>query len=430
MIDNREAVFYMKIKAQPFDIMQYFYSYVQPPLIRCCIRFTGKVKNERLLIALKSILAEYPILRCRYIAEKKEWIEASFCENDYLSIITPDIEQKKIETEKLMSSLCIGIDPPIRIFLICGEKNDTICIVVSHLVCDGKGFEQLIYSFSQYYSSDNSAKTFDCCEDIGKRRDFYQITESFSIYKKIKILYSKSPVSSNDAQKTIPLIGKNTKPTILTRTVNADMFFKVHSFVKKHNASLNDAFLTAYARALHDQFGWNDITIPSPVDLRRFGGKQTKCSVCNLTGNYYCKVHIEQNEIYEVTLKKISTQMNRQKAGNTCLKGPILFHLLYRIMHYSILEKIFFKMSPISMISYTNLGKIDEIKLCFTGSEISEAFFATAIKPIPYFQLTVSSFKDQCTFSSCTYAGGRDLDVIAKLMDRIYEQFENIISIN
>jgi NRPS condensation-like uncharacterized protein len=417
----------MGIKTQPFDVMQYFYSYVQPPLIRCCIRFTGKVEKGRLLIALKNILVAYPILRCRYVAEKKEWVEASFCENDYLSIITPDIEQEKMEMEKLMSSLHIGIDPPIRIFLICGEENDTICIIGSHLVCDGKGFEQLIYSFSKYYSSDNSAKTLDREEG---RRDFHQIIEKFSIYEKIKILCSKSTVSSNDTRKSIPLIGENAKPTILTRTVNADMFFKIHSFVKKHNASLNDAFLTAYARALHDQFGWDDIILPSPVDLRRFGGEQAQNSVCNLTGNYYCKVHIEQDESYEVTLKKISVQMSRQKEGNQCLKGPILFHLLYRIMPYSILKKIFFKMSPISMTSYSNLGKIDETKLFFTGVEISEAFFATAIKPIPYFQLTVSSFRNQCTFSSCSSAGERDLAVIEKLMDKIYEQFENIASTN
>jgi Uncharacterized protein containing a NRPS condensation (elongation) domain len=419
----------MKINAQPFDTMQYFYSDIQPPLIRCCIRFNGKIDKERLMIALNRVLKAYPILRCKYIANKREWAEAEFCDNDYLTILTPDSEQETVEMEKLMSSLLIGIDPPMRIFLICGEEKDTICVVVSHLICDGRGFEQLIYRISKYYSFDDTARELACYEDICKRRDFCQITKNFSFFEKIKILCSKSVFSSNVTQKAIPLVGKNSNPTILTRTITPDMFYKLHSFAKKHSSSMNDVFLTAYVHALHKQFGWNDITIPSPVDLRRFGGEKTKESVCNLTANYYCKVHIEKNETYEATLKKISSQMSKQKAESNCLKGPILFHLLYRIIHYSILKKIFFKLSPVPVTSYTNLGKIEETKLNFTRIEIAEAFFATAIKPVPYFQLTVSTFRNQCTLSSCTYAGNRDLSIISDLMDRIYEQIEKIASI-
>jgi NRPS condensation-like uncharacterized protein len=200
----------------------------------------------------------------------------------------------------------------------------------------------------------------------------------------------------------------------------------VHAFAKKYHASINDVFLTAYARALHEQFGWNDITIPSPVDLRRFGGERTKESVCNLAGNYYCNVQITQQENFTDTLQKVSAQMSMQKAGNECLKGPMLFHLLYKIMPYAILKKLFFRISPVPVTSYTNLGNIDEARLHFNGLQIKEAFFATAIKPVPYFQLTVSTFRNQCTLSSCTYAGGKDLKVIQGLMDQIMKQLEDI----
>lgn len=412
------------MKAQPFDVMQYFYSLVQPPLIRCCIRFEGKLDQRKIRITLEKILAAYPILKCKYQSSKREWVEADFAENDYLETVLAESWDETAIKEKLLSPLEIGIDPPIRFWVIGGQERDALCVIVSHLVCDGRGFEQLLYAFATFYSTVDTGERMDNDKSICRRRDFRQITDQFTFHEKRKILHTKSLIPSGDIQRAILLAGDSANSTILTRTVSAEMFSRVHSFAKHYHASINDVFLTAYARALHEQFGWNDITIPSPVDLRRFGGEKTKESVCNLTGNYYCKVQIGQQETFITTLQKVSAQMRMQKEGNECLKGPMLFHLLYKIMPYAILKKLFFRISPILVTSYTNLGNIDEARLHFQGTEIEDAFLATAIKPVPYFQLTVSTFRNQCTLSSCTCAGGENLEVIHGFMDRIMKQLE------
>jgi NRPS condensation-like uncharacterized protein len=415
------------MKAQPFDVMQYFYSLVQPPMIRCCIRFDGKLEQRRLLIALERLLVTYPILKCTYQSNKRKWTEAGFCESDYLSMVSAESEDETLIREKLLSSLLIGVDPPIKFYWISRKETDTLCVVVSHLVCDGRGLEQLMYVFSKYYSADTINKQMVCDESSCRRRDFGQVTEQFSRRERRKILHAQALIPSGDTQRSIPLTGNNLNPSILTRTVSAEMFSKVHAFAKQNHASINDVFLTAYARALQEQFGWKDVTIPSPVDLRRFGEDTANESVCNLTGNYYCNIQIEPQERFLDTLQKISVQMSMQKAGNECLKGPMLFHLLYRFMPYAILKKLFFRISPVPVTSYTNLGNIDETRLYFKGIPIEDAFFATAIKPVPYFQLTVSTFRNQCTLSSCTYAGGKNLEVIQGLLDQIMVQLEETV---
>lgn len=416
------------MKAQPFDVMQYFYSLVQPPLIRCCIRFDRKLEQNRLRTALERLLIVYPILKCTYHSNKREWIEADFSESDYLSIVTAESGDEKVIREKLLSTLEIGIDPPIRFWVMGGQEKDTLCVIVSHLVCDGRGFEQLLYAFATFYSTVDTVERMDNDKRICRRRDFRQITDQFMFHEKRKILHSKALIPAGDTQRAILLGGDSANSTILTRTVSAEMFLRVHSFAKHYHASINDMFLTAYARSLHEQFGWNDITIPSPVDLRRFGGEKTKESVCNLTGNYYCKVQIGQQETFVTTLQKVSAQMRMQKEGNECLKGPMLFHLLYKIMPYAILKKVFFRISPVPVTSYTNLGNIDETRLHFKGTEIEDAFLATAMKPVPYFQLTVSTFRNQCTLTSCTCAEGKNLEVIQGLMDRIIIQIKDVIA--
>ena len=45
----------MDIKGQPFDYMQYMYSFVQNPIIRGCIRFNGKLQDSKLRHAIEKL---------------------------------------------------------------------------------------------------------------------------------------------------------------------------------------------------------------------------------------------------------------------------------------------------------------------------------------------------------------------------------------
>ena len=76
----------MTIKAQPFDTMQYFYSLLQKPLIRCHIRFDGKIEKDLLCRAIAKLILSYPIMRCRYDVKKRAWVEADFKDDDYFTV--------------------------------------------------------------------------------------------------------------------------------------------------------------------------------------------------------------------------------------------------------------------------------------------------------------------------------------------------------
>ena len=78
------------------------------------------------------------------------------------------------------------------------------------------------------------------------------------------------------------------------------------------------------------------------------------------------------------------------------------------------------------MLSYTNLGKIDDSRLVFSETDISDAFIVAAAKPIPYFQLTVSTYKKKCTLSICTYANKSSFDLLCSVMDNICNIIENL----
>lgn len=185
--------------------------------------------------------------------------------------------------------------------------------------------------------------------------------------------------------------------------------------------------LSAYMNALHTQFGWTDITLPCPVDLRRFSKTVEENSICNLTGNYFCHAKITNETSFEDILNMISEQMHAQKTSNNCLGGPIQFHLLYHLLPFRLLRKIFFLASPIPITSYTNLGLIEKNKLYFSQNEVKDAYIVTAIKQPPYFQITVSTFDNKCTLTSCLYANDCDQKTVLRLMDAIILEINNCI---
>ena len=69
---------------------------------------------------------------------------------------------------------------------------------------------------------------------------------------------------------------------------------------------------------------------------------------------------------------------------------------------------------------------LNEKLLAFQEVSISDAFIATADKPVPYFQLAASTYKDKCTLSVRTYASGKSFDLLCSVVDKICSVLENL----
>ena len=72
------------------------------------------------------------------------------------------------------------------------------------------------------------------------------------------------------------------------------------------------------------------------------------------------------------------------------------------------------------------IEKIDEKRLVFQEIPISDAFIVTADKPVPYFQLAASTYRDKCTLSACTYASGKSFDLLCSIVNNIRNMIEDL----
>jgi NRPS condensation-like uncharacterized protein len=124
-------------------------------------------------------------------------------------------------------------------------------------------------------------------------------------------------------------------------------------------------------------------------------------------------------ESFDETLHQVSARMRAQKGSDACLKGPMLYHMKFHFLPFIIVRKLFNKISPVSVISYTNLGILDNSNFRFGSLEIKDAFISTAVKNAPYFQLTVSTFNGRCTMTSSLHGTEEDRKNVNRLFDFI-----------
>lgn len=402
-----------KIQVQPFDCMNYFYHTVQEQFIRQLTRFDGHLDIGALKRAVDLSIRSVPLLSCCFNTKTHRWQERNFTADDIVHVVEVQSREENSCEQLLLSAIVFSREPQLKIFLVKGPDCDTLCVIINHMVCDGAGFKDYLYLLSDFYSKYKRNPTYSDIPPRKTDRSLRQLLRNLSRKEKLEILCSKSDTPKLDASLILPLEGGNGHPFLALRRIEPQSFRKLKGYAKNNHVSLNDVLLTAYMRALHHITGRERITVPCPVDLRKYVLPNQECGICHLTGNYICKALVRDGDGFADTLKQVSTQTRAQKNSKGCLKGPMLLHLLYPILPFRAVRKLF----TVPVTSYTNLGVLQPESFHFEGLTVCDAFFATAVKHAPYFQVSVSTYDDCCTLTSSSRSSLEDQKVIENLLD-------------
>lgn len=408
-----------KVKAQPFDCMQYFYGAAQEPLIRCFARFNGHLNESAFKRAVDLSIGALPLIACCFDEKSHCWRKHGFTADSIVHSIEARNEDGAAARKLLLSSIDRTCEPQLKIFLVREEKSDTLCLIINHMISDGGGFKEYLYLLADLYSKCEKDMGYHAKLQPSGKRNLNQLLQNLSFKQKLGILFSKPQSHKPDPDMILPIKGDLSSPTLVIYCIEKELFARIRSFAKSSHASINDMLLTAYIRALHRATGCNDITIPCPVDLRKYKKSGQSCGICNLTANYSCHVELTSDEPFGNTLKKVLDQMRAQKESNACLKGPMLFHMMFHLLPFGTVRKLFYKISPVPVTSYTNLGMINDEKFRFGDFAVENAFISTAIKKVPYFQLSVSTYGGCCTLTSSLYGTDEDRKTVEEFLTQV-----------
>lgn len=412
-----------KIRVQPFDCMNYFYNEVQEQFIRVYVRFNGHLDEFALKRAVDLSINAVPLISCCFQEKKHRWQERNFTAEDIVHMVEVQSGEENPSEKLLLSSIAISREPQIKLFLIRETTCDTLCVILNHMVSDGAGFKDYLYLLSDLYSKCKKDSDYSDNPPPKADRSLHQLLQNLSRKEKLSILLSKTNTPKLDNTLVLPLNGGESQRFLARLRIEAEQFVKLKSYAKENHASLNDLMLTAYTRALQHITKREHITIPCPVDLRKYALSGQKCGICNLTGSYICSADIHSKDSFKDTLQQVSKQIFAQKSSNACLKGPMLLHLLYPFLPFRAVRKLF----TVPVTSYTNLGSIDTKQFYFEGLTICDAYFATARKRAPYFQVSVSTYDDCCTLTSCSCSSQEDRIVIKTVLEQMQRELFQLI---
>lgn len=372
------------------------------PLMYCHMIIMGHMDIDRLKAAIQRSSHYVPEILYTYDFGRGRFTDAGFSAEDTVilgdKILLWDLSHK----------------PQLKISIRRREWQDIVIVGMSHILTDGRGFLQYLYLLAALYNGQS------CNLPLRNHRELTLVLKNIHLQKQTE------QTRCGKKKKVLPLraSGINTHYFCLNSRIKKNDFSLLYSKAKRNHVTLNDVFLTAYARVIARMQEIDTVIIPCPADLRHFSPVKEKLTVANMTGVYRrITIEIKPQHSFAETLSQVHLEMELQKSRYRCFEGITLLDDVFHRFPRPILELAIRATYRLSPVSYTNIGQIDHQKLSFCDCRVTDCYLTGAYRLPPDFQLSVSTFQNVCTLN-CTLVGQPGDDAMGKY---ILEQVKNEI---
>lgn len=420
MIDTVHSTY----KAEVWDIMQLLFSRFNDHQIHCVMRLDTHLDENRLMCATDRLIEAFPLIRSRFVESRREpyWEDAGFTAKDV--VFLRRTESMEAEIQKVICSVTnVSHGPQLLVYLVRDKNSDSLCVIINHMLCDGMGFKKLLYLLSSIYSKLKDNPGYKPSPQNGDRSE-RQVLHAFGMRSKVKILSQRYGLSRHDDSVVFGLEGNIANPFIVTHTITRQHFLMAKSFAKRYGATVNDLLLAAYLRALHRRLPKQSAAIQCVLDLRKYLPDKSKTGLCNLTSNLVCDIGSEIGKTFGETLLKVKKEMDAEKEQVSCLHLIMLLETVFHILPYPLAKKAILKEYRNPPLAMSNLGIIDSNRLAFDGISMKSAYITGSVKYHPLFQLALSTFRDDVTFSVAFHGTQADREKIERFLQIIDDELK------
>lgn len=369
-------------KSESLDFIEAIHKERVYPLMYCHIEIEGKLDICRLRKAVA--------LSCQYVPEVLyvfDFEKYCFVKKDYAAEDAIILEERE-SYQPMMWDL--GTNTQLKIFIRRRERGWVLVIGMSHLLADGSGFLQYLYLLCHLYNGRKLPHTLKNRRDIAyllKEIHISGPTEQTRNGKKVSL----RPIRSYSTEKNY---------YCLKEIITSDELNIIQKMAKQYGATLNDVFISVYARILAKQQRINKVIIPCPADLRGFKPYSDKLTVANMTGIYHrITIEVLPGHRFTDTLQQVHLETEMQKVRRRCFCGISLLENVYGIIPDFLLRGIVKAVYRLQPVSYTNIGVINDSLLTLHDCTITDCYLTGTYRRFPDFQLTCSTFKNICTLN-------------------------------
>ena len=355
--------------ALELDLLEALDLSIRQPVIYFKLQVQPHISLDKLSKAVSQCVKFMPQWACRYDKATHCFVPLSTYKIIY------EVDQFDFSTWDITKH------PQLQIQIKHTPAYDELRIGCSHIVSDGNGAMQFLYLLCDCYNR--------LPITVHNERNL----------SSLPFIRSKKPQRKKPKAMMI-------KPEIIPHTSHAYILtqqiplLSIQNIADHYQVTINDVCMCGYLLALYDVYHQESITIPCPVNLRAFLTNCPDTSITNFTGDYAVTIHDISQKHWQEILQDIHIQMKEERLRNDSLKEIQWYHTFYQFLPLSWIRFLAKKIFHNPMISYTNLGRFQDARMQLDDCEIINAYVMTAMRCYPCFQLTVSTYKNTCTFTA------------------------------
>lgn len=422
-----------KLKAELWDKVQYIFRNYYDRMIHAAVTYDGEVDLNILRKSIYRVVTHFSILRSTFHASA---INPHWEVNDDYTVeemaqklICDDIKSSALESLSKEINYKSKFQFEITVHVCRGQS--AITVLVNHMCLDGADFKYFVGKIVEGYNLIASGGDILDLELKRGSRSYSQIykdmteeevEEAKKLYKNVSRTGVKNKFCFTDDE--------DCHTRFNFKKLSSDTVKALKEKGKEYDATLNDVFMTAYARAISTRLAPSDdkrLVITSMKNLRDHIDSANSESITNLTGFMPCVLQ-ELGDSFGDTLLKVSEQNDISKQDKYCgLYGIPLLALAFKVFPYTIAEFAIKVGYENPLIGMSNIGVIPNDSLEMYGLKCVDAFMTGATKFKPYIQLTSTTFKGETTLCIAQKCSDEDERRIISLLDAIERQLMDFL---
>lgn len=391
-----------KYPAEPSDIKHYISGEKKKNdhHLHTVLTFDNHLNMAVLKKAVMQSTEKLPLLLCHFNETKNGayWQESVFSADDLVFLVEttePDAEVNRALIRKLSTEN----GPQICFTIVRTTTTDRLVVIMNHMLADGAGFKEYLYLLSETYSNLLENPAYNANLSLGSR-SLSQIFKQFS-HKEKKTILTKKAKNKTVHNPVFPLQGDPENPKVIWTKLPKANFTQIIQYAKTQEATVNDVFFAAMAQTVHQTTSESELSIDCPIDLRKYLPERKSLGITNLTANITCEINKNDDlNSLESTLQAVKKSLDPQKNSLAPLRIYYLLELIFKKKSYSFAKKASEKLYSIPKTSFTNIGIIEEDKLHFEGSTLTDCFICGSLKYAPFFQVAATTFRGELTLST------------------------------
>ena len=215
----------MITKAEIFDKITDLYEITgfNDHSLHSVIKFRSHFDEIVMEKAMKMLLKTVPILSSVYIHDDKNpyWESVDISKwKDLIIVVDNEVNFNRFTTSKIDGIM----GPQIKACILKADQ-DSLSIVMNHMVCDAAGFKECLYLLAFLYSKIMENSNYCLDFEINGERSFKKINSQFAFAEKLKtILFENKENNQSDGYKFPLSNDKNIEPFILSYELGSDRY--------------------------------------------------------------------------------------------------------------------------------------------------------------------------------------------------------------